>query len=168
MDKDKFSKANPPDSTIAQPPIGIKPLTREESRAELTRAIHDAEGLLFRESTMFPFTPFPHTLTVDRTKITITKRFFFLMAETQSFRIEDILSASCSVGPFFGSVMIISRIMNKEQEIRIGPFWRSDAERAKRIIHGYIIAKQRAIDTSQLKTKELCDMLYQLGEDNHH
>ena len=55
----------------------------------------------------------------------------------------------------------------EEQEINIGPFWRSDAERAKRIIHGYIIAKQRAIDTSQLRTKELCDMLNRLGEDNH-
>ncbi|HPR09442.1 hypothetical protein KDA06_00885 [Candidatus Saccharibacteria bacterium] len=167
MQNDTFSQANPPDSPVAQPPVGIKPLTREESKAELNRAIHDAEEILFRESTMFPFTPFPHTLTVDRTKVTVTKRFFFLMAETQSFRIEDILSASCTVGPFFGGVMIISRIMNKEQEINIGPFWRSDAERAKRIIHGYIIAKQRAIDTSQLRTKELCDMLNRLGEDNH-
>lgn len=88
------------------------------------------------------------------------------MAETTSFRIEDILSASSAVGPFFGSIKIITRVMNKEQEIEVGPFWRDDAERMKRIIHGYVIAKQRAIDTSQLNPVHLSRLLDELGQDN--
>ena len=45
--------------------------------------------------------------------------------------------------------------------------WRGEAERMKRIIHGYVIAKQRAIDTSQLGTKELAHMLDEVGRDEH-
>ena len=167
MEHNQSIPGHPPDSPVAPPPVFIKPLSREESRQELQRAISDAEEIMAQESTIFPFSIFPDTLTIDRTKVTVTKRFFFLMAETQSFRIEDILSASSTVGPFFGGVMIITRVMNKEQEINIGPFWRNDAERMKRIIHGYVIAKQRGIDTSQLECKELAEMLNRLGEDNH-
>jgi hypothetical protein len=57
--------------------------------------------------------------------------------------------------------------MNNEQETALGPFWREDAERIKRIVHGYVIAKQRGIDTSQLSTAELTNMLNELGRDNH-
>jgi hypothetical protein len=167
MDPNKSAPGHPPDSPVAQPPAFVRPLSREESRQELQKAISDTEEIMAQESTIFPFTLFPDTLTIDRTKVTITKRFFFLMAETQSFRIEDILSASSTVGPLFGGVMIITRVMNKEQEINIGPFWRADAERMKRIIHGYVIAKQRGIDTSQMDCKELSQMLDRLGEDNH-
>lgn len=167
MEPNNAAPGHLPDSPVAQPPVYVRPLSREESRHELQKAITDAEEIMAQESTIFPFTLFPDTLTIDRTKVTITKRFFFLMAETQSFRIEDILSASSTVGPFFGGVMIITRVMNKEQEINISPFWRADAERMKRIIHGYVIAKQRGIDTSQMDCKELSEMLDRLGEDNH-
>ncbi len=156
-----------PDSTVAQPPSPVRPLNHDESRAELSRAIHDSEEVMAEATTLFPFSLFPDSLTLDRTKVTITKRAFFQMAETQSFRVEDILSASCTVGPFLGSVMIISRVMNKEQEISIGPFWRSEAEHMKRIVHGYVIAKQRGIDTSELETSELTEMLSRLGQNYH-
>ena len=156
-----------PDSTVAQPSLPVKPLSRDESRSELSKAIHDSEEVMAEATTLFPFTLFPDTLTLDRTKVTVTKRAFFQMAGTQSFRVEDILSASSTVGPFLGSVMIISRVMNKEQEISIGPFWRDEAERMKRIVHGYVIAKQRGIDTSQLETAELTDMLSRLGQNYH-
>lgn len=157
-----------PDSTVAQPSLPIKSLSQEQSRAELAKAIHDSEEVMAEATTVFPLTLFPDTITLDRTKVTVTKRSFFQMAETQSFRVEDILSASCSVGPFFGTVMIISRVTNKDQEITVGPFKRSEAETMKRIIHGYVITKQRGIDTAQLSTKELVDMLCRLGRDYHH
>ena len=155
-----------PDSYVADPSSRpVKPLSHDESAHELLKAIHDTEEVLVQATTIFPFTPFPDTIWVDRTKVTVVKRFFFRMAETISFRIEDILSATCTVGPFFGGIKLVSRVMNNEQEIAIGPFWREDAERIKRIIHGYVIAKQRGIDTSQLSTPELTNMLTELGRD---
>lgn len=146
--------------------LPIPALTAEESAEALKSAIRDSEEIMAQASTIFPLTLFPHTLSIDRAKVTVAKRFFFRMAETTSFRIEDILSASSTVGPFFGGVKIITRVMNKEQETEVGPFWREDAERMKRIIHGYVIAKQRAIDTSQLDTQHLAKLLDEIGQDN--
>ena len=151
-----------PDSYVPAPQP-VQPMTAEESVQALHDTIADSEEIMIEASTIFPLTLFPHTLSIDRVKITVTRRFFFFMADTMSFRIEDILSASCSVGPFFGGVRILTRVMNKEQETSIGPFWRSDAERMKRIIHGYIIAKQRGIDTSQLDARHLAKLLDEIG-----
>lgn len=162
------SRAIPPDSPVPDPAAKhIRPLSRAESAAELEKAIADTNEIMAQATTVFPFSLFPDTITVDRTKVTVIKRFFFRMAEVSSFRIEDILSTSCTVGPFFGGVKLVGRVMNQEQEITIAPFPREEAERLKRIIHGYVIAKQRGIDTSQLGTKELTDMLDRLGHDEH-
>lgn len=85
-----------------------------------------------------------------------------------SMRIEDILNVTASIGPFFGSVKIVSRVMNSEQPFDVGLFWRRDAIRLKRIIQGYVIALQRDIDCTSLSAGELAAMLDKLGEDDHH
>lgn len=170
MQPENHSQPIPPplnDSFVPDPSqLHVKPLDARQSAQALKSAIKDSEEVMAQASTIFPFTLFPDTLSIDRAKVTVAKRFFFRMAETTSFRIEDILSASSAVGPFFGSVKIITRVMNKEQETEVGPFWRDDAERMKRIIHGYVIAKQRAIDTSQLNSVHLARLLDELGQDN--
>ena len=167
--QDSSHQPAPPlnDSFVPDPAqLQVQPLTATQSAKALKHAIRDSEEVMAQASTIFPLTLFPDTLSIDRAKVTVTKRHFFRIAETTSFRIEDILSASSAVGPFFGGVKIITRVMNKEQETEVGPFWRDDAERMKRIIHGYIIAKQRAIDTSQLDTRHLSQLLDELGQDN--
>jgi len=84
-----------------------------------------------------------------------------------SVRIEDVLNATCTVGPVFGTVTIVSRVMNANQDTTIGRFWRRDAKRLKRVLQGYVIALQRSIDCSNLETAELAGMLEKLGADNH-
>lgn len=139
----------------------------DESIAELQQAIHDSEQLIAEATTVFPFALFPDTLAIDRAKITVTRRSFFRAAETVSFRVEDTLNAACTVGPFLGTVKMVGRVMSDSQAIDVGPFWRRDAARMKRIIQGYIIAIQEKIDTSQLSTKELAILLERLGLDEH-
>jgi len=140
-------------------------MTAEESKEELRQAIKGSNQILAQASTVLQL--FPDTMTVDRAKLTITKRTFFRMADVMSMRIEDVLNATCTVGPFLGTVTITSRVMNQDQTSTIGPFWRSEAKRLKRVIQGYVIALQRQIDCSALGTKELARMLEQLGADNH-
>ncbi|MBP9852876.1 MAG: hypothetical protein QG629_698 [Patescibacteria group bacterium] len=156
------------DSYVPDPAhqTAVVPLSKEESREELTRAIAGSTAILVQSSTVPLLTLFPDTFSLDRAKLTITKRWFFRMAEVTSLRIEDVLSVSSTVGPFFGSVKIVGRVMNTEQAHEIGPFWRGDAEKIKRITHGYIIALQRRIDVSSLETKELAKMLDKLGCDD--
>lgn len=154
----------PPEQAQISPPTE-REMTAEETRQELRQAIRGSNQILAQGTTVLAL--FPDTMTVDRAKVTITKRTFYRMAEVMSMRIEDILNATCTVGPVFGTVSIVSRVLNDDQSYTIGRFWRSEAKRLKRVLQGYVIALQRQIDCGKLETRELAAMLERLGADNH-
>lgn len=141
-------------------------LTPEKSKAaqELVESIGDSHDVLVRAKTVFPLTLFPDTLTIDRAKLTITHRDFFGAGEVLTISIEDILNVTATVGPFFGSVIIATRFFDLNKPYKVDHFWRADALKIKRIMQGYIIAKQKKIDCSALSTKELAKMLDELGK----
>lgn len=139
--------------------------TPEESKQELRQAIKGSGQVLASATTVLSL--FPDTLTIDRAKLTLTKRRFFSTAEVMSMRIEDVLNVTATVGPVLGSVKIVSRVLNTEKPYTVGNFWRKDALRLKRVTQGYIIALQRNIDCSALPSRELAPMLDKLGEDDH-
>lgn len=161
------------DEKSAEPPQVSPPvqksdpcaMTAEESRHELRQAIDGSNQILAQATTVLAL--FPDTLTIDRAKVTVTKRTFYRSADVMSMRIEDVLNATCTVGPVFGTVTIVSRVMNSDQISTIGRFWRADAKRLKRVLQGYVIALQRSIDCSSLGARELASMLERLGADNH-
>ena len=150
------------------PPAGessSRSMSAEETKQELEEAIRGSNEVLASATTVLAL--FPDTMIVDRAKVTIIKRNFYRMADIMSMRIEDVLNATCTVGPFLGTVSVTSRVLNEDQTSTIGRFWRADAKRLKRVIQGYVIALQRNIDCSSLETKELAEMLEKLGADNH-
>lgn len=131
----------------------------------LRKAYKDSSQILLSVKTVFPLTLFTDTVTVDRTKLTIIKRFFFQMGEVTSMRLEDVLNVTASTGPFFGAVKITSRIQGgTEKPLVVNKLWRDDALRLKRILQGYVIAVQKEIDCSALSTPELAKMLDGIGE----
>ncbi|HSX42788.1 MAG TPA: hypothetical protein VLF59_01745 [Candidatus Saccharimonadales bacterium] len=145
--------------------IGSRTTDADTARKELEYAIKGSNQVLAEATTALAL--FPDTVSVDRAKVTITKRTFFRVAEIASIRIEDVLNVACSVGPFLATITIIARVMNSDQTSVVGRFWRHDAERFKDIAQGYIIALQRNIDCSALETPELTSMLQKLGTDDH-
>lgn len=153
------------DQPQLSPPQEQTPATPQETREQLQQVIKGSNEVLATATTAFQI--FSDTLTVDRAKLTVTKRSFFSTAEVMSIRIEDVLNVTASIGPIFGSVKIVSRVLNTEKPYTINHFWREDALRLKRITQGYVIALQRGIDCSSLPTRELADMLERLGEDDH-
>jgi len=154
------TQLSPPAETAAP-----RAMTAEEARTELRQAIQGSNQILAQATTVLAL--FPDTMTIDRAKVTITKRTFYRVAEVMSMRIEDILNATCTVGPIFGTVSIFSRVLNDDQSYTIGRFWRAEAKQLKRILQGYVIALQRQIDCSTLETRELAALLERLGADNH-
>lgn len=142
-----------------------KPLSPQEARQELAEAIHGSNQVLASATTAFKI--FADTLTIDRAKLTVTKRQFWKTGEVTSIRIEDVLNVTATVGPILGSVTFTSRVFNNEKPYTVAGFWRDDALRMKRITQGYVIALQRGIDCSALPTKELANMLDKLGVDSH-
>ena len=154
--------------TQASPPgAEAKPQAADpnQTRQELQQAIAGSNQVLATANTLIPV--FADTLTLDRAKLTLTKRTFFATAQVMSIRIEDILNVTASVGPIFGSITITSRVFNNQKPYTINYFSRGDAMRMKRITQGYVIALQQGIDCSTLPTAELAKLLDQLGEDDH-
>lgn len=137
---------------------------KHEAIQELKDTLGESKDILVKATTVFPLTLFPDTLTVDRTKIVITHRNFFKAGETLSIAIEDVLNITATVGPFFGKIILATRFFDPNKPYEVDHFWRKDALRIKRIVQGYLIARQKDIDTSALSVKELASTLDELGK----
>lgn len=144
--------------------LPLEHIQKNKAHEELVQAIGDAHDILVRAKTVFPLTLFPDTLTVDRTKLTITHRDFFKSAEVLSIQIEDILNVTATVGPIFGSIKISTRFFDPDKPYTVDHFWRADALKIKRIMQGYLIARQKDVDSSALSTRELARLLDELGK----
>jgi hypothetical protein len=137
---------------------------RKDAEQQLRQEIGNSNEILVQATSVFPFAFFPDTLTVDRGKLTITKRTFFALSEVMSVRIEDLLHVSANVGPLFGCIKISNRFFDAKKPYEVDHLRREDALKVKRILQGYIIATQKQIDCSAFDTKELADMLNELGK----
>lgn len=145
---------------------GIQNNDEPGKEADLRKLVAKSHETLMSANTVFPFTLFPDTVTVDRTKITITRRDFFWSSDVMSIRIEDVLNVAANTGPLFGSLTIASRVMSTVDHFKINLFWWSDAIRLKHMIQGYVIAQHNKIDTAHLDKNELIDTLIELGHDS--
>ena len=124
------------------------------------------EVLAGARTVMMPGNLFPDSVVVDRTKVTINKRSFIWSSQCITTRIEDILSVTSSIGPFFGSLVISTRVMNSTDHYEITYLWRRDAEYLKQIIQGYVIAQHNSIGTKHMNREELVETLLELGQDS--
>lgn len=131
---------------------------------ELKEVVAHSHEVIAHAKTALPFL-FPHEIILDRTKITIIKRIFFWSSDVVSIRIEDALNVSACVGPLFGSVTIASRVMSSVDHFEVDRFWRDDAIMIKKVIEGYLIARQNGVHTDHLSCKELAKTLYEIGPD---
>lgn len=134
-----------------------------QAENQLSQAITGSHQALVTATTVFPFTLFPDTVIVDREKFTVTHRVFFRVAEVMTIRVEDILNVTADVGPFFGSLKILTRFFDPDKPYSVNFLWRSDTLRIKRILQGYVIAIQKKIDCDALSTPELAKLLDDLG-----
>ncbi len=173
-DSSGTTNAATPGSVEARTAEGIR-----ENQERDTRTLDPREGLrkIVRKShqllasaqtVILPVNLFPDSVTVDRTKVTITKRTFFWSSSVISIRIEDVLNVACSTGPIFGSLTVSSRVMNSTDHYEIDYFWRKDALYMKQLIQGYVIAQHNQIETSHLKRDELIRTLLDLGNDSDY
>jgi hypothetical protein len=144
----------------------------QNSKKEHQKTIEEIKKLTKRSNevlcsarSVFPFSLFPDDVVLDRTKLTITKRDFFMSSQVMSIRIEDILNVTTDVGPFLGSINVAIRIMNSDDHVSVNNLRRRDAIHLKHIIQGYVIAQHNKIDVAHLNRNELVETLTDLGHD---
>lgn len=148
---------NPP----RQNPSAEEVRKAEEALKESARLTHE---VLVSATTVFPFTLFPDTITVDREKVTIVRRIFFGAATVRSIKLEDVLDITAGTGPIFGSLHIVSRGVNPEEGFSLKFMKREDALKVKRILQGCaILSAKEDVDLDAIETSELADMLERAG-----
>lgn len=173
-DNGLVSKEGEPGSDSSRASQGIRESEERDHktldpREGLRKIVKKSHQLLASYQTVIlPMNLFPDSVTVDRTKVTITKRAFFWTSSVISIRIEDVLNVACSTGPIFGSLIISSRVMNSTDHYEIDYFWRKDALYLKQLIQGYVIAQHNQIETSHLSRDELIKTLLDLGNDSDY
>ena len=172
--RDVLTKERPLPTTeqlfgTATPLSDLKPKSKQpkddHSGPSLKTIVRQSHEILAQASTIFPFTLFPDSVIVDRTKVTIIKRNFFWSEDVVSIRIEDVLNATSGVDPIFGSLNVSSRVMNSTDHYQIKFLWKRDAMHLKHLIQGYVIAQHNDIDVSHLDRNELIKTLCELGDD---
>ncbi len=140
----------------------IKPKSLKHRKQNLAVLTVESDEKLYEATTVFPFVLFPDTITLDRVKLTITKRTFFRVAKSVSLQIGDIQSAESSVGPLFGALSISSKYFSPKTR-SIEYLKRQDAIRIQQLLQGFIIANERKIDCSKTPKDELAALLNSLG-----
>jgi len=123
----------------------------------------NSQDVLYECTTVFPFTLFPDTVKLDREKLTIANRFFWQTANITSTPVSEIMSIEATVGPIFGSVHLTFRFFTDNQRT-VNWLWRDDAKCLQRLLHGYIIAQRKELDTSHIKLPDLKKLLMELGQ----
>jgi len=140
----------------------IEPAEDSEKLVDLTVNAHE---VLLEVSTVFPFTLFPDTVTIDREKVTIAHRTFFQVASINSTPINDIQSVEANVGPFFGSVGLVRATLSPVRSSFFVKFlWRDDAVKIQRLLQGFVLAHQKGVDCSAVEKDQLIILLNDLGQ----
>lgn len=142
-------------------------LKEQDNNKDIKEFVEKSNEVLSEARTVFPFTLFPDTVTLDRRKLTMTQRTFYMSGRIMSIQIEEILNISINVGPFFGSLSIAIRGLTSEDHFSINYLKRSDAIHLKHMIQGYIIALKDKINLDKLNKRELIETLIELGHDSN-
>lgn len=120
---------------------------------------------IYTASSLFPFELFPDKLQVDREKISLIRNRFFLTRKVFPILIKDIKTVRFTTGPIFGTLQFeIEGYETNPQPIK--HLKRLDAIKAKRIIEGLIILKEKNIDTTNLSDKKLVKKAHQIGKEH--
>lgn len=137
----------------------------ETSKRALEKVIQDSNELLVKATTVL--SPQKVTLLLNRTKLVAETRSAFGAVTVASLRVEDVVNANATIGPFFGTVRITTKLSGPKALLSFGLFKRKDTLNLKRVIQGYIIAREKGIDLDAISVAELTSLLYELGEDDH-
>lgn len=135
----------------------------ENELSKLKKVTKEAQDVITSVNSVFPIAFFPDTITVDRHKLTIIYRTFFWAEQTVSVPLQDIKNIQADMGPFFGSLTVTSdHFINNTQTVH--HLWRADAKHIQELVQGAMVAKNEAIDITQVSTKQLTTLLSDLGK----
>ncbi|MBX4201828.1 hypothetical protein KW803_02955 [Candidatus Saccharibacteria bacterium] len=140
-----------------------KEVDSQDVHEKLIDITEKAQDVLFQADTVFPFTLFPDTITLDCEKLTVATRSFFRTARIVSVPVSSISSAEVDVGPFFGSLHMASKYF-VQNTYSVNFLSRSNAAKIHHLLQGFIIANEKKIDVTNINKDDLLVLLDDLGQ----
>ena len=144
-----------PVPNISELPIEVRTyIDRMKKEDKLRELAQRSNETLFKCNTVFPFDFFPDTLIIDKTKINIINKVFFLSESVHSIMIRTIKDLQVDSNIFFAKLTIIPDVY-MGQSTEISYLKKSEALMARRIIQGLMLCQREDVDISDLDAKEI-------------
>lgn len=129
----------------------------------LDSLVRGCRRMLFRVRAFFPFDLFPDEIIIDECKISVVFRQFFFSEDIHSINIEMIRDVDVETGPFFAKLQIVpDGYPSKPLVVRY--LLKKDANRARSVIQGLMVAKRNNIDLGKVDDPDLVNKLEILGK----
>lgn len=131
--------------------------------ATIQRMVEKSNRILVSIRThRFPIDPFPNTINVEETRITLITRTFFFTSEVRSVDIKDISNVFINFSPLYAQIVIISKTFS-QNNMRIDNLYKKEAIYLRRIVEGLRMFEAKDINTTSYSNEELIRKLEQLS-----
>lgn len=118
--------------------------------------------VLYQLKSVFPFDPFPMTLTIEPTVIHVVDQSFFFSHAILTLSIRDLLTVELDTGLFFATLKF-QQAPPIQPALEYNLFWKSQALKARRIIQGLIIVNKEKLEIPDMPIPELNEYLEKMG-----
>lgn len=122
-----------------------------------------SEDKLIRMKTKFPFKLRAHYLIIGRNKLSYIQRYGLKNEKITSINIEDILNVDVYLTSIMGALRLRTRFYSK-QPLEVTHLSRKDALRAKQIIQGLIVCREKGIEIDKVPKADLLIQLERIGK----
>lgn len=118
---------------------------------------------LYRICAVFPFDFFPDEISIEPDQINICIKSFFRSGKSYSIPIKNIADVYLYTSFMFASLKIIDTSYI-ENSVEVPFLRKKEAEKARRIIQGLILASKEGVDLSKIEPKKLIEKAEEIGK----
>lgn len=138
------------------------PPQKDEHTQKLNKLIDGSESILLKASSVFPFDFFPDELVIDKHKVCIIAKEFFLAQDIHSIMIDLIKDVEVETSVFFGTLKVVPDGY-PAQPVCIRYLRKEDALKAQRIIQGLMVSNKQGVKVEEIQDENLCEKVEKVG-----
>ncbi len=136
---------------------------QKENAQKLKDTVNHSTTVLFKLKTAFWFDLFPDEVIIDLNKVDIIYNEFFGSHNIHSILVKDISDVEVQTSPFFSTLKIVDKGY-KDTTVDVRYLKTAEAVKARRIIQGLMVIRDREIDLDQFKEQNILQIIEQLGK----
>lgn len=130
--------------------------------SKLNALSKSSTNVLYKLTSVFPFTFFPTDVIINPDKVTVVFRNFLFSKQIHSIFIKDILVVEVATSPFFASLRLVDKGM-RDNELKVSFLPQTKALKAQRVIQGLIVASKQGIELSSIEVSDVLHKVENIG-----